>query len=209
MAHGSKPARRLLEGGHEARLPGRGLLDHLKYAAPERIKAGWLYAQFCVSKTVSLKKAVTFLHVIRESDISCDAMTKLAPKVGGWSSSIAARRASCGRQPASTCPNTASWRRYGGRMCRKAISGEQTPQQAMDGLARDQDAIMARLEKSGVQGKLGPKLNEEKAAEYWYDKAEKDGNLAPQRKLANEKPPEITVDYDELIKSWKAEKPKG
>ncbi len=60
-----------------------------------------------------------------------------------------------------------------------------------------------------LQGKLGPKLNEEKPAEYWYDKAEKDGNLAPQRKLANEKPPGITVDYDELIKSWKAEKPKG
>jgi glycerol transport system substrate-binding protein len=77
----------------------------------------------------------------------------------------------------------------------------------MDGLARDQDAIMARLEKSGVQGKLGPQLNEEKPAEYWYAKAEKDGNLAPQRKLANEKPPGVTVDYDELIKSWKAEKP--
>jgi glycerol transport system substrate-binding protein len=38
---------------------------------------------------------------------------------------------------------------------------------------------------------------------------EKDGNLAPQRKLANEKPPGITVDYGELIKPWKAEKPKG
>jgi glycerol transport system substrate-binding protein len=78
----------------------------------------------------------------------------------------------------------------------------------MDGLARDQDAIMARLEKSGVQGKLGPKLNEEKDPEYWYARAEKDGNLAPQRKLANEKPQGITVDYDELIKSWKAEAPR-
>ena len=34
-------------------------------------------------------------------------------------------------------------------------------------------------------------------------KSEKDGNVAPQRKLANEKPPGVTVDYDELIKSWK------
>ena len=77
----------------------------------------------------------------------------------------------------------------------------------MDGLAKAQDDILARLEKSGVQGKLGPKLNEEKTAEYWYAKAEKDGNLAPQRKLANEKPQGITQDYDELIKSWKAEAP--
>ena len=75
----------------------------------------------------------------------------------------------------------------------------------MDGLARDQDAIMARLEKSGVQGKLGPKLNQERDAEYWYAQAEKDRVLAPQRKLANEKPPGITVDYNELLKTWKAQ----
>ena len=56
----------------------------LKYAPLERVKAGWLYSQFCVSKTVSLKKSVTFLHVIRESDIQSQAMTDLAPKVGGW-----------------------------------------------------------------------------------------------------------------------------
>ena len=39
----------------------------------------------------------------------------------------------------------------------KAISGEATPQQAMDGLARDQDAIMARLEKSGAKASSGRK----------------------------------------------------
>ena len=48
----------------------QGCWTYLKYAPMERVKAGWLYGQFCVSKTVSLKKAVTFLHVIRESDIS-------------------------------------------------------------------------------------------------------------------------------------------
>ncbi len=78
----------------------------------------------------------------------------------------------------------------------------------MDGLARDQDAIMARLEKSGVQGKLGPKMNKEQTAEYWYARAEKDGNLAPQRKLADEKPKGETVDYDTLIKSWPSTPPK-
>ncbi len=74
----------------------------------------------------------------------------------------------------------------------KAISGEATPQQAMDGLARDMDAIMERLEKSGVQGDRGPKMNEAKDPEYWYDRAAKDGNIAPQRKLANEKPQGVT-----------------
>ena len=45
-------------------------------------------------------------------------------------------------------------------------------------------------------------MNEERDPEYWYARAEKDGNLAPQRKLANEKPPGETVDYDELLKTW-------
>jgi glycerol transport system substrate-binding protein len=66
---------------------------------------------------------------------------------------------------------------------------------------------MERLEKSGVQGARGPKLNEERDAEFWYAKAEKDGNTAPQRKLTNEKPQGMTVDYDELLKTWKAQAP--
>ena len=35
----------------------------------------------------------------------------------------------------------------------------------------------------------------------------KDGTLAPQRKLANEKPQGVTQDYDDLLKTWKAEVP--
>ena len=104
---------------------------------------------------------------------------------------------------------SAAWHRHRAKLAQvwwqnvsKAVSGEATPQQAMDGVARDQDAIMTRLEKSGAQGKLGPKMNEERDPEYWYARAEKDGNLSPQRKLANEKPPGETVDYDELLKTW-------
>jgi len=50
-----------------------------------------------------------------------------------------------------------------------------------------------------VQGECGPKLNEERDAQYWYDQPG-----APKPKLANEKPKGETVDYDELIKSWAA-----
>ena len=39
-------------------------------------------------------------------------------------------------------------------------------------------------------------------------RAEKAGTIAPQRKLANEKPKGETVDYDTLIKSWPATPPK-
>jgi glycerol transport system substrate-binding protein len=78
----------------------------------------------------------------------------------------------------------------------------------MDSLAAAQDSVMERLEKSGVQGACGPKLHKKESAEFWFAKAQKDGTIAPQRKLANEKPKGETVDYDTLIKSWPATPPK-
>ena len=184
-----------------------GLWTLLKYAPIEKTKAGWLYAQFCTSKTVTLKKSLLSLHLIRESDIWSDAMTEMAPKVGGlveFYRSPAREAVDADRRQRSRL------RPSGPGLVAERLEGDLRrgdPQQAMDGLARDQDAIMARLEKSGIQGKLGPKMNEEKDPEYWYAKAEKDGNTAPQRKLANEKPQGVTVDYDELLKSWKAQMP--
>jgi glycerol transport system substrate-binding protein len=184
-----------------------GCWTMLKYAPMERVKAGWLYAQFCVSKTVTLKKSVTSLHVIRESDIWSDAMTQLAPKVGGLVEFYRSPARKLWTPTGVNVPEYGKLAQVWWQNVSKAISGEATPQQAMDGLARDQDAIMTRLEKSGAQGALGPKMNPEKTAEYWYEKSAKDGNLAPQRKLANEKPPGETIDYDELLKTWAAAPP--
>ena len=78
----------------------------------------------------------------------------------------------------------------------------------MDALAAAQDEVLGRLEKSGVQGACGPKLNKKETAEYWFKKSVADGNIAPQPKLANEKPKPETIDYDTLIKSWPATPPK-
>jgi glycerol transport system substrate-binding protein len=185
----------------------QGCWTMLKYAPLNNVKAGWLYAQFCVSKTVTLKKAVTSLHLIRESDIWSDAMTAIAPKTGGLVEFYRSPARKLWTPTGVNVPEYGKLAQVWWQNVSKAISGEATPQQAMDGLAAAQDAIMGRLEKSGVQGKLGPKLNEEKDPEYWYARAAKDGNLAPQRKLANEKPQGVTVDYDELLKTWKAEAP--
>ena len=179
----------------------------LKYAPMERVKAGWLYAQFCVSKTVTLKKSIANLHVIRESDIWSDAMTQLAPKVGGLVEFYRSPARKLWTPTGVNVPEYGKLAQVWWQNVSKAISGEATAQQAMDGLARDQDAIMTRLEKSGAQGSLGPKMNPEKTAEYWYAQAAKDGNLAPQRKLANEKPQGETIDYDELLKTWAATPP--
>ena len=60
-----------------------GLWTLLKYAPLEKTKGGWLYAQFVTSNTVTVKKSLLSLRLIRESDIWSDAMTELAPKAGG------------------------------------------------------------------------------------------------------------------------------
>ena len=61
---------------------------------------------------------------------------------------------------------------------------------------------MQRLERAGIQGDIGPKLNEEHDMEYWVEQAKANGTLAPQPKKENEKEQPITVSYDELVKSW-------
>jgi glycerol transport system substrate-binding protein len=185
-----------------------GSLTLLKSTPVERRKAAWLYLQFIVSKTVSLKKSHVGLTFIRESDIWDKSFTERAPKLGGL---IEFYRSPARVQWTPTGVNVPDypklaqlwWQNIG-----DASSGAKTPQQAMDALAAAQDEVLARLERSGVQGACGPKLNPKQTAEFWFDKSAKDGNIAPQRKLANEKPKGETIDYETLIKSWPATPPK-
>jgi glycerol transport system substrate-binding protein len=68
----------------------------------------------------------------------------------------------------------------------------------MDNLALEMDRVMERIARSKTQGECGPKLNPEKEESYWLNQPG-----APKKKLANEKPKGITVDYDDLIKAWR------
>ncbi len=185
-----------------------GSITLLKSTPVDRRKAAWLYMQFIVAKTTSLKKSHVGLTFIRESDIWDKTFTERAPKLGGL---IEFYRSPARVQWTPTGNNVPDypklaqlwWQNIG-----DASSGAKTPQAAMDALAEAQDSVMERLEKANVQGECGPKLNPKQDAEFWFAKSEKDGNIAPARKLANEKPKGETVDYDTLIKSWPATPPK-
>jgi glycerol transport system substrate-binding protein len=72
---------------------------------------------------------------------------------------------------------------------------------AMDNLAAEQDKVMERIQRSGAQGDRGPKLNPCVDDKTMLGRK---GGVAPQAKLANEKPKGETVDYDQLISAWKA-----
>src|SRR5687767_3280309 len=55
----------------------------LQSTPADRRKAAWLYLQFIVSKTVSLKKSHVGLTFVRESDIWDKSFSERAPKLGG------------------------------------------------------------------------------------------------------------------------------
>ena len=78
-----------------------------------------------------------------------------------------------------------------------AVTGEKTPQAAMDNLAEVMDQVMARLQRAGM-ARCAPKMNPKgDPAKYLSDKA------APWKKLDNEKPKGETIAYDALLNAWK------
>lgn len=169
----------------------------LKSTPVDRAQAAWLYAQFVTSKTVDVKKSHVGLTFIRESTIQDKSFTERAPKLGGL---VEFYRSPARVQWSPTGTNIPDypklaqlwWQNIG-----DALSGAKSPQEALDALCAEQEKVLARLERSGVQGDLGPKLNEEKDPQEWLD-----ATGAPVAKLENEKPQGETISYDELLKSW-------
>ncbi|WP_114287798.1 ABC transporter substrate-binding protein [Candidatus Halocynthiibacter alkanivorans] len=170
----------------------------MKSTPVDRAKAAWLYAQFVVSKTVDLKKSHTGLTFIRESTINDASFTERADKLGGL---VEFYRSPARVQWSPTGTNVPDypklaqlwWQNIG-----DASSGAKTAQQALDSLCAEQEKVLARLERAGIQGDLGPKLNDEMDASFWLDQPG-----SPKAKLANENPAPLTVSYEELLASWK------
>jgi len=189
------------EEGQKLGYQDAGSWTILKSTPLERQKAAWLYAQFVVSKSVSLKKTHVGLTPIRDSDIRHESFTERAPKLGGlvefYRSPDRVRWSPTGVN-VPDYPKLAQiwWQQIG-----DVNSGAFTPQEAMDRLASEMDVTMARMqaadERANVYGGCGPRLNEEKDPSFWLDQPG-----SPKAKLDNEKPQGETVAYDELVKRW-------
>jgi glycerol transport system substrate-binding protein len=164
----------------------------------DRRKAAWLYAQFTVSKTVSLKKTIVGLTPIRESDIQSKPMQDLAPKLAGLVEFYASPARIAWTPTGTNVPDYPKLAQLWWANVAEAVTGEKTAQEAMDSLAEQQDDVLRRLQRAGIGGDCAPKLNEERDIQYWIDQPG-----APRAKLANEKPQGVTVDYDLLLNAWK------
>jgi len=162
--------------------------------------AAWLYAQFITSKTVSLKKTIVGLTPIRESDIQSQAMTDMAPKLGGLVEFYRSPARVAWTPTGTNVPDYPKLAQLWWKNVAQAVTGEMTPQKAMDTLAEEMDDVMGRLERAGM-AKCPPKLNAKAdPSKYLSDKA------APWKKLANEKPKGETIAYQTLLDAWKAGK---
>jgi glycerol transport system substrate-binding protein len=177
-----------------------GAWTFMKSTPEKRRLAAWLYAQFTVSKTVSLKKTLVGLTPIRESDLNSQAMTDAAPMLGGLVEFYRSPARENWTPTGTNVPDYPKLSQLWWQNIAEAASGEKTPQQALDRLAAAQDKVMQRLERANVQGECGPKLNKKSDPSYWLNKPG-----APKAKLSNEKPQGKTIAYDELLESWKAE----
>ncbi|MEZ4631971.1 MAG: ABC transporter substrate-binding protein [Deinococcales bacterium] len=163
----------------------------------DRRQAAWLYAQFTVSKTVSLKKTLTGLTPIRESDLQSEAMQEAAPYLGGLVEFYNSPARVSWTPTGTNVPDYPKLAQLWWQNVAQAVTGEKTPQEAMDQLAEQQDEILARLERIGLAN-CSPKLNPEQDPQYWFDQPG-----APKPMLDDEKPQGETVPYDQLLQAWR------
>ena len=169
----------------------------MKSTPEDRAKAAWLYAQFVTSKTVDLKKSDVGLTFIRDSTINSDHFSERAPKLGGLIEFYRSPARVAWSPTGTNVPDYPKLAQLWWQNIGDAMSGAKSPQEALDALCEAQEKVLIRLERAGVQGDIGPKMNEEQDPSYWLEQPG-----APVAKLENEKPQGETVAYDELVKSW-------
>ena len=167
----------------------------------ENRKAAWLYAQFVVSKTVSLRKSHVGLTIIRDSDINDESFTERAPMLGGLVEFYRSPDRVLWTPTGINVPDYPKLAQLWWQQIGDVNSGAFTPQEAMDRLAAEMDQVMARMqqadEEANVYGGCGPRLNPEVDPAEWLGKPD-----GPKALLANEKPQGETIPYDELIQRW-------
>jgi glycerol transport system substrate-binding protein len=162
-----------------------------------RVAAAWLYAQFVTAKTVSLKKSIVGLTFIRDSDIRSDYFTKNAAKYGGLIEFYRSPARVAWTPTGNNVPDYPKLAQLWWQNVATAVTGERTPQAAMDNLAEQMDRILGRLERAGMQH-CPPKLNPKQDA-----KTRLSDKAAPWVKLANEKPKGETIAYEKLLTAWR------
>lgn len=176
-----------------------GSWTFLKSTPEKRRIAAWLYAQFVVSKTVSLKKTLVGLTPIRDSDIWSDEMSDIAPKLGGLVEFYRSRARYYWTPTGLNVPNYPKLSPVWGRALKQILSRNEPVEQVMRKLAAEIDAGLLRLERQG-SARCAPRLNEPKDEHWWLANPG-----SPKAELANEKPLGQTIAPDQVMSLWEVD----
>lgn len=159
--------------------------------------AAWLYAQFCVSKTVSVRKFLAGVTPNRRSTLENPYVRERSGDYGGLIEFYLSPDEKKYTDTGLNVPHYAALQALWWKYISAAVRGELTPQQAMDQLAAAQDELMSKLKLN----KYSPKLNPLSTKEEWYKKGVK-----PYKK--DEDKPQ-TIPYEELLKKWRSQNGKS
>ncbi len=173
-----------------------GAWTFFKETPIERRKAAWLYAQFCVAKSISLKKTHVGLAPIRISDIQHESFTQRAPYLGGLVEFYRSPARAAWTPNGLNVPDYQQIFKLWEKNIGHSVAGKISAGLAMDQLAADIDKVLLQLSAAAPQIQCAPKLNPIKDANYWLIRPG-----SPKAKV-NEKQQGETVDYDSLLQSW-------
>ena len=177
-----------------------GYQDAGSWTIPKNVKGqrramAWLWAQFCVSKSVCLKKFLTGGTPIRKSTIFD---RHLDPIKEQWGGIIEFYRSPDENKWTDTGPNVPHYPDLSSVWwpnIARAINGEISPKEAMDSIAETQDKIMGNMKLV----RYSPRLNPPRDETYWLNKPG-----APKKERSRPKP--VTIDYEKLIEKWSVKK---
>jgi glycerol transport system substrate-binding protein len=173
-----------------------GYQDAGSWTIPKNVKgqkraAAWLWAQFCVSKSVTLKKFLVGGTPIRKSTINSGYVQKHKEDWGGMIDFYASPDETKWTDTGLNVPHYPILSRIWWPNLSRAIKGEITPQRAMDEIAFEQDQLMSKMNLA----KYSPKLNEPRESEFWL-------NRKGSPKAERERDAPKTMPYEDLIKRW-------
>ncbi|MBI2422449.1 MAG: carbohydrate ABC transporter substrate-binding protein [Candidatus Hydrogenedentes bacterium] len=169
---------------------GSWTILHKSVTGDER-KAAWLWAQFCVSKSVCLKKFLVGKTPIRKSTVFSKYLEEQGDDYGGL---LTFYKSPVEKMWTGSGPNVPHYPLLAEQWWQNiapAVTGEVTPQQAMDNIAKAMDDLMGKMKLE----KYSPVLNPEKPAQEWLDAPGSPKGERPDREPK-------TMAYEEIIKNW-------
>jgi glycerol transport system substrate-binding protein len=151
----------------------------------------WLWAQFCVSKTVSVKKFLIGGTPVRKSTVNHPFIVENSYNWGGMIEFYKSKDSKKWTDAGLNVPHYPALSSIWSDMIGKAVRGELSAEETMKELAEKQDEILSMIKLK----RYSPRLNAKRNPKYWL---EKDG--APKKERGEQKAE--TISYDKLIKSW-------